>query len=168
VALDPTVGGASANSYASLAEADAFMGDRLNADAWTEAGEVSPPIQEAALITAARRLDQEPWAWSKASTDQALEFPRAGQTDKNGTSVDTDGVPTWLKNAQIELALAMLGEDLLENTGLEGMKRVKVDVLEFEPVAGARAGALPANVRRYFPEGAVQGSAVTFGILRGG
>lgn len=168
MSLDPTVGGANANSYVDLSEAHGFFATRLNSDAWTEAGEVSPPIQEAALITAAIRLDQERWSWTKASTSQALAFPRIGQTDQDGTLVETDDVPTWLKRAQMELALAMLNEDLLEDTGLEGMRRVKIDVLEFEPVIGTPAGALPASVRRYFPPAAISGSAVTFQMLRGG
>ena len=168
MALDPTVGGADANSYVDVTEASAFFATRLNSEAWTEAGEASPPTQEAALITATRRLDQEPWIWKRASTTQALRFPCTGQRDTDGTLVSTDEIPTWLKNATMELALAMLTEDLLVDTGLEGMRRVKIDVIELEPVVGDAAGDLPANVRRYFPSSALGGSSVTFGIVRGG
>lgn len=167
MALDPTVGGPSANSYVDLSEAHGFFANRLNAGAWDEAGEESPPTQEAALITATLRLEQEAWRWKKASTDQALAFPRTGQRDADGTLVADGEVPVWLKRAQMELALALLTEDLLEDTGLEGMRRVKIDVIELEPLAGRSAGRLPAHVRRYIAH-AVHGSDVTFPMLRGG
>lgn len=168
MALDPTVGGADSNSYVDTTEANAYFANRLNSDAWTDAGTVSPPTQEAALVTATLRMDQEQWRWTKASTTQALEFPRTGQTDKGGTLVSTDAIPQWLKYATMELAIAMLTEDLLEDTGLEGMRRVKIDVLELEPVIGDRAGDLPANVRRWIPAAARAGSDVTFQMVRGG
>lgn len=166
MALDPTVGGEDADSYVSLVEADAYLTKRLDTEAWNEA---DTPTQEAALVSAAYRLDQEAWRWSKASDTQALEFPRTGQTDKNGTRIDDDEIPVWLQRAQIELALALLSENTLDDTGLEGMRRLKVDVLEFEPLVGMPAGKLPAHVRRYIGHAlSGTGSAVTFQIVRGG
>ena len=142
MAIDATVGGASANSYVTDAEATAYFIGRLNAEAWDVA--LDP---EAALLSAARRLDQESYRGTSAEAAQALAWPRSGVTDEDGRTVASDAIPDRVKRAQMELALAMLGDDLLADTGLEGFESVKVGPLDVTP-RHRTAGALPANVRR--------------------
>jgi hypothetical protein len=131
------------NSWVTLEEADAYFATLLNTGAWTEAGEESPPLQEPALITAHGRLSQE--TFSKA--------------------IDADDPPENLKRAQMKLALAMLDDDMLADTGLEGFESLKVGPISM--VLRSRvAGALPADVRRELG-GLLMGSPYQFRILRG-
>lgn len=165
MAIDPTPGGPAANSYVSLAEADAYFATRLNADAWAQAGQASPPRQEAALITATQRLDQEPFRGRRTYRDQALSWPRAGVRGADGLPMPPDEIPGDIKRAQMELALAMLTEDLLADTGLEGFERLRIGPIEIE-TRERKAGALPANVTRFVRQYR-EGSALQFQILRG-
>lgn len=166
MAIDATIGGAASNSYVTLDEANAYFAKRLNAGAWSEAGEQSPPTQEAALISATLRLDQESFAGRKASPSQALEWPRVGVRGRDGWPVPTDSIPNDVKRAQMELALAMLTDDLLADTGLEGFKSLRVGPIELVTKDGRKAGALPANVTRYISQYR-DGSALQFRIERG-
>lgn len=163
MSLVATVGSASANSYVTLAEANTYFGDRLNVSDWDDAGTVSPPTQEAALITAALRLEQETYRGYRHTTTQALAWPRSGVV-VDGVLVATGTIPTAIKRAQMKLALAMLAEDLLVDSGLEPFARVRVGPLEVE-MRGKLAGALPADVRRELRP-VLYGSPLQFRIER--
>jgi len=145
VTIDATVGGASANSYVTLATANTYFEGRLNVTDWTGATDDN---KNRALVSAARRLDQESYEGIRASSTQALQWPRDGLYDEDGNSIDEDTIPQRVQDAQCELALYMLGEDLLEDTGLEGFDAVKVGPIDVEVNHGKRAGDLPENVRR--------------------
>ena len=76
MALDATVGGASANSYATIAEGDAYAASDLgrNRDAWTQA---TIAEKEAALIRATDEIDTAVGrVVASYSETQALLFPR--------------------------------------------------------------------------------------------
>lgn len=146
VTVDATVGGASANSYVTKAEADAYVLGRLNASTWED--ETDTDKLNRALVSATRRLDQEEWQGRKVATTQALEWPRSGTSDQNGNAYATDAIPQPVKDATCELALAMLSEDLLADSGLEAFNSVTVGSLQVTPRHGRPAGDLPENVRR--------------------
>lgn len=143
MALDATVGGASANSYVTVAEADAYFADRPFSETWSglSAGE-----KEASLITATRTIEAKITEdWSKkelpqdatirvlsdlkgdtecylvwkgipATTTQALGFPRSGLTNARGGDLADDVIPNQLKDFQCEVALKVAAEDrTLEN-----------------------------------------------------
>lgn len=142
--IDATAGGSSSNSYVTQAEADTHFDGRLDED-FTWAG-AAFPVE--ALITAARRLDQETWKGIATDSDQALAWPRYGVKDKDGRQIANDAIPTAVKRAQMELAWALLSDDdFFSDTGLEGFKSLKVGPLEME-TRMRPAGNLPANVRR--------------------
>lgn len=86
------------NTYISMAEAVAYVGGRLRTEAW----DFNDADREKALIHAARLLEALPWAGEKTGANQALAFPRNGD----------DEVPQAIKDAQAELALALLDEDV--------------------------------------------------------
>ncbi|QGH74599.1 head-tail adaptor Ad1 [Bacteriophage DSS3_VP1] len=95
------------NSYVTVAEADAYFGDRLNADSWTSA---SVAIKEQALVTATRFVDERSWIGQAVSSSQKLGWPRNGATyldPKLGVqiSVPNDEVPERVKSAVFEQAL---------------------------------------------------------------
>jgi len=111
VALDSTVGGASANSYGSLAEALSYFEGRLNSDTFTSA---SGTLQEQALRTATVFLDSRV-SWigdiKDQTTPQALAWPRVYDFSADTPEdilVLGEAIPTDLKRAQFELALYLL------------------------------------------------------------
>ena len=67
--LDATVGGASSNSYVSVATADTYFDERVGASAWTAE---TTDEKERALIQGTRRLDQEKYQGIKVSEGHSL------------------------------------------------------------------------------------------------
>jgi len=126
VALDTTPGGASADSYASLAEADTYHTNHLYASVWDAA---SDPQKESGLIMAARLLDAMPRAWTgnAVNSTQALGWPRSGMLTRNGFEILQTVIPSPLKNAQSELARQLLAADLTETNAVaaQGIKSLK-------------------------------------------
>lgn len=97
--VEDGTGLASSNSYASVADADAYHEDRFN-DAWVAA---STAEKQVALIKATDYIDSRFSFVSTRETDtQALEWPRD----------DYDGVPTKVKQATYEYALRSLSNEL--------------------------------------------------------
>lgn len=109
MALETTPGASDADSYASVAEADAYHASRLWTEAWTDA---ETTTKEAALKDAARLLDSV-FIWTGAAVDavQALTWPRSGMLTRNGFPIATDVIPPELKNAQSELARLLIVSD---------------------------------------------------------
>jgi hypothetical protein len=90
--LDATPGGAAANAYAEVAEADEELSYRVGAEAWaTETADQK--IQD--LVTAASIIDSLPLMGEPSTDDQAMQFPRDGNTF----------IPTFVWKANILLAL---------------------------------------------------------------
>lgn len=143
--LTPTPGDASADTYASLAEFNAYAASRLPAVKWfTTATDAQ---KEAALRAAARELDSD-FTWTGSAVDdvQALCWPRSGMVSRNGFVVPTSGassIPIQLKNAQCEFALQIGASDRLsDNDPLKkGITSLKADVVElkFSDVQGSKA-----------------------------
>lgn len=109
MSLTTTVGSASADSYASVAEADAYHAARLFVQAWTGADTTT---KEAALKMAARLLDVS-FVWTGTAVDgtQALCWPRSGMLTRNGYAIATTTVPGELKAAQAEFARQLIVAD---------------------------------------------------------
>lgn len=145
-----TVGGASSNSYISVADADTYFDERLNATAWTGA---STTDKQRALIQATRRIDQEDWEGVKVATSQALDWPRYWATDEDGEEYDQDIIPQPVKDAVCELALRFLsdklkGKDTLADTGMEEYDAARIGPMDVKKDKSFRAGQLPENVER--------------------
>lgn len=144
MALDATVGGASANSYGTLVEADAYFADRPESDDWDALG----AAQESWLIAATDALERLTYQGDRTTSTQALSFPRANVV-VDGIIINSWTIPARLKRAQFMWALLLSAEsDHLADTGLEDFERLKVDVIELVPRKGARAGTIPDNVSR--------------------
>ena len=75
MALNATVGSASADSFVSVSDADAYIDTRLNVTAWTGA---STPDKERALKSATRELNLLAYLGTRVDTTQALAWPREG------------------------------------------------------------------------------------------
>lgn len=136
--VEDGTGLSSANSYLSIADADAYHSNRGNAR-WTGAD----AVKEAALIKATDYIEREygtRWASGyKATADQALSWPRINAWDKAGYAIDNDIVPGAVEQATAELALTALTEDLHAEQGQE-KKRVKVGPIETEFAEGSSPG----------------------------
>lgn len=140
-----TPGATNANSYISVADATSYFGERLNVSAWTNA---DADDKARALITATHRLDQERFQGTRAIEDQSLEWPRYGAVDRDGWLLDSDTIPTAIQRATCELALVLLSEDLLADSGLEAFAEVSIGPISVKPNIARIAGTLPRNVAR--------------------
>lgn len=124
-----TAGAATANSYVTVAEADAFLDGRLNAGAWSA---TDADTRAKAVVEATRELDALPWAGSRVSTAQALNWPRAYVLDPDAPwDVETTGIddrlyiaetviPPRVKDATIELALQFVKAGTSDLAALDG------------------------------------------------
>ena len=74
VSLVATLGSSSANSYVSVADADAYFANLLSFDQWDGLGDEDTKAR--ALITATAALDQLTFWGDAVTTTQALRFPR--------------------------------------------------------------------------------------------
>jgi|DEB0MinimDraft_10_1074344.scaffolds.fasta_scaffold11185_4 hypothetical protein len=130
MAFDTTVGGASANSYGTVSDADNYFADR-SITAWTG----TDAAKQAALIKATDYLDHQfDFIGTKATSAQALEWPRINVTDRNGYAVSSTAIPVFIRNACFEAALqAIKGTNLqpVDTTGISE-SRVKAGPVETE------------------------------------
>lgn len=162
VTVTETAGSATANSFATVAEADTRLEARLNSSAWTGTEE-----KKIALIEAGRELSALSWKGLRTDATQALSWPRTGVynlDDPDLTEYADDAIPQWLKDAQIELALEFLRAgttDIVAPDPNTGVIRERVDVLETEwasggsrPVGFARFPRVVALIERYLDLGA--------------
>ncbi len=106
------------DTYISVTDANTYFNGRLNSSVWIS------PYQEQALRMACKALDRENWIGTLATTMQALCWPRLGVTDKDGRSIDPTVVPQAIRDAQCELALKMLVDDLTDDSGTLGVHSV--------------------------------------------
>lgn len=150
MALVATAGAANADTYATLAELEAYAAARLPALSWFALA--TDPQKEAALAAAARELDAC-FDWTGAAVDdvQALTWPRSGMLSRNGFVLGTDVIPVDLKNAQCEMALQLgasnrLGDNDPLRKGITSIKAGSV-ALTFSDIRGhARGSAESAQV----------------------
>ncbi len=114
------------DSYVTLAEAVAYMGRRLRTEPWEHAQDF---VREKALKHAALLLDALPWAGQKTDDGQALAFPRDG----------SDEVPQAIRDAQAEVALALLDEDVSHVLTLRTSKDLtgEAEILDEAKASGA-------------------------------
>jgi hypothetical protein len=106
MAIDPTIGGANANSYVTLAYANSFFENMLLPNAWDSA---VPDDQERALMTATQWLEEYDYVGRVATLTQALKWPRYGISDELILGLyDETEMPMPLLNATCELAFYLL------------------------------------------------------------
>ena len=110
-----------ANAYANAADGDAYHEGHLYATAWTAATLAN---KEAALVMATRLIDgQFQFGGSKAHEEQALQWPREGCRDPDGSDVlASDAVPKAVVDATCEMARELLVADRTAAPAGEGLK----------------------------------------------
>jgi|TARA_R100000030_G_scaffold19022_2_gene13268 hypothetical protein len=167
VTIDATAGGADANSYITLTEADTFVEAMISSSdvsKWTTGNDDS---RNRALTAAAQRLDRERFLGARATDTQALQWPRTG-VRKPDTYVNTYAtgfpfrisddyftdteIPDQVKRAQIEMAVYLKNNvDGISLGGLEDFKNVKIGNLDVTPDKTGAIGAdrVPPMFERY-------------------
>ena len=167
VSIDATAGGASANSYITLTEANTFVEAMISSSdvsKWTTGNDDS---RNRALAAAAQRLDRERFLGARATDTQALQWPRTG-VRKPDTYVNTYAtgfpfrisddyftdteIPDQVKRAQIEMAVYLKNNvDGISLGGLEDFKNVKIGNLDVTPDKTGAIGAdrVPPMFERY-------------------
>ena len=167
VTIDATAGGASANSYLTLSDAQAIvdgMVEDADVTAWASA---TTDQKNRALYTATQRLDRERFLGARATDTQALQWPRTG-VRKPDTYVnnyasgfpfrisedyftDTE-IPDQVKRAQVVLAVYLNNnKDGIGLSGLEDFKNVQIGSLNVTPDKTGAVGAdrVPPLLERY-------------------
>jgi hypothetical protein len=168
VVIVATPGAANANSYLTLAEAQAII-DGFVQDADVQHwGSGNTDSRNRALFTATQRLDRERFLGARATDTQALQWPRTG-VRKPDTYINTYavGFPFRITTdyftdteipTQIQYAQAILAVFLHNNTsalglsGLEDYKNVKIGSLDVTPNVGfgaVGADKVPPLMERY-------------------
>ena len=124
-----------ANTYALVADADAFHEGHLYATAWTGA---STANKEKALVLATRLIDASyQFNGGKTKSTQALQWPREGAIDpdrlalaRNALSTvissyfESDKIPKALVEATCEMAREVLATDRTDAPDGEGLSQV--------------------------------------------
>ena len=149
ITLDATVGGANANTYITLDDANAIIEGFVLSDdnaAWDNS---TTDNKNRALFTAAQRIDREKFLGARVSDTQALEWPRSGvrkpdtYTNLYGLSfpnrlvadyyTDTE-IPERVKKAQVVLAVYLNNNrNGLELSGLEDFAAVSIGNINVTP-----------------------------------
>ena len=128
--LDATVAGASANSYATEAEADDYV-DGIPATYTTTWDAATTEQKEDALMWATRLLDNwVDWKGTKSSTTQRLRWPRSYVYTPDDELLVTTAIPTFLIEATSELARQLLAKDLTREPtrGIDMIKTGEVTI----------------------------------------
>lgn len=172
--LETTAGATDADSYASIAEADAYFTSRGIA-AWTG----SDSLKESALRKGTTYLEnqyRDRWKGYRTEQAQALAWPRIGAggdarwrvpgetfaiygiIDSDGFEIPTNAVPQQVKNATMEAALLALGGTALEPLLARGGQIKSI---------GKSVGPLRKDITYMDGAPAVDRYTVIEGLLRG-
>ena len=168
ITIDATVGGASANSYITLSDANTIVEGLILDDDVSAWDGSSNDNKNRALFTAAVRVDRERFLGARVTNTQALQWPRTG-VRKPDTYINTYAtgfpfristdyftdteIPDQVKKAQVILGVYLNNNrDGLGLSGLEDYKNVKIGNLEATPNFYGSVGAdrVPPLFDRYF------------------
>ena len=169
ISINATVGSASANSYITLADAQAIIDGFVEDDDVTAWASATTDQKNRALFTATQRLDRERFLGARATDTQALQWPRTG-VRKPDTYINTYAVgfpfrittdyytdteiPDQIKKAQVVLAVYLNNnKDGMALSGLEDYKSVSIGSLSVTTVGASSmatgADRVPPIFERY-------------------
>jgi len=133
------------NSYATVAQADAYYSRHLYGSVWTAA---DTDRKERALMTATRLIDDNfDFAGNQANIYQALSWPRFNVYHRDGFAVRGDTLPTALTNATSELARWLLADDRTAEAETLGFTSMTVGSLALTVDRDDRRRVIPSVVR---------------------
>lgn len=141
-AFDATIGGAVANSYATVEQLDTYFGGRYPADLWDS---LPTADKQKIATTATRRIDQETFYGGKAKSSQSLQFPRINASDREGNTYQSNIIPQNLINAQAELIYFLLQAEDRNLSELDLHDAQSLDGLSVGPLNYSFKGKIKAN-----------------------
>lgn len=179
--FDSTVGGGSANSYISVAEADDYFTGHLDSSVWS----IPTAKKQAALVQATNRIDRERFGGQLTHRNtQRLQFPRSYLITRDSQFVNPEFsdaynsfyfhsptiIPKEVKQATCEMALYLLkraaGEFSVDDNDLETLSNYKVGPLDLAIKDGVKADRLPTAVQQLLkaigPNGWISGQTLRF------
>ena len=163
--VEDGTGKSTSESYVSVADASTYHAARGNT-AWASLS--TDAIREQCLRKATdfmRQAYRSRWQGYKVNEDQALDWPRYG-VEVEGYAVDSDIVPTEVKNACAELALkasaAELNPDLTQGVLSEQVGPIAVTYDKSSPQR-VRYPAIDALLSPYLKAG---GGGINMGLIR--
>ena len=167
VTIHATAGAANANSYITLAQADAYVEAMISSTDVSKWSTGTDDTRNRALAAATQRLDRERFLGARATDTQALQWPRTG-VRKPDTYVNTYAtgfpfrisddyftdteIPDQIKRAQIELAVYLHNNtDGISLSGLNDYKSIQVGNISVVPDKTGAVGAdhVPPMFERY-------------------
>ena len=105
MALDTTIGGASSDSYGTLADYEAYVVANIDPNF---NGHGHDSVHEMHLRRATQYLDRAyNWIGQPTTSTQALAWPRYTSELVNGFAVPADSIPPAIISAQFEIAYAL-------------------------------------------------------------
>lgn len=159
--FESTLGSASANSYVTVGEADAYFEFHLYADLWPATSEEADVRRkQQALVMATRALDTQEYIGYRKTSTQSLKWPRFVCATFTANDLYTFGegtlpeeltggaIPARLKDAVCDLALHLLANDPTADVdeSLSQFSSISLPGISLSMRAGAREGGLPSHV----------------------
>jgi hypothetical protein len=134
-----TAGASNANSYLTIANADSIASGMIGDLLWTAA---TSDNKARALITATNGMETLSWIGARATTTQALSWPRTDASCDDKV-IASDDIPREIELATFDLANALLDnpallrsapttEALVTGVPNRDLGRLKLDVMEIE------------------------------------
>lgn len=156
VTVVATAGASNANSYITVATGDDLANVYLGALGWSSA---STDNKGRALIMATRYLDELEWIGNRATTVQALAWPRTDATCGEW-SFGSGVIPQPIKQATFDLAEALLSSPTL----LGGSGAGNAELIPGIPNASLRSASVDV-ISVQFKDGAVPNSQNALNVL---
>ena len=148
---------ANSNSYVSIATIDEWVLTNPHDITWTG---LSNANKNGYAIMSCRVLNEQiDWDGWQADADQSLDLPRSGMVDKNGNAIDSDEIPSEVKNAQCELARLLVIGDRTADNDMSGFKQIEVGSIKLVADKNDRPVVLANSVFamvRFFGDKTVQ------------
>jgi hypothetical protein len=129
---------ASADTYRSLEAADLYHVNRGNTDWSGTDAERSRKLRRGTTYMDNRYLGR--WKGTKATSGQALQWPRSGVTDEDGNVISSDAIPQKILDACCEAARAVPYTQKV--SAEQSIKKVKAGSVEVEYEMGTQAREL--------------------------
>ncbi len=117
--INATLSSTTANSYVTLADANAYFETVPDSSTWTNK---TDDQKNRALISATRWIDSLNYYGDRCDEDQALKWPR-NNYDVDGVELECSLIPNDVKYATYELARALANDTgaITDSTGTTGL-----------------------------------------------
>jgi hypothetical protein len=150
--LVATAKSATANSYCTLAEADQYHDDRpAVSTTWADASENN----KIRALLWATKLMEALFTWNSyaTTTTQALGWPRTGLLERIDVVLDSDTVPSEVKNAEAEYARQLLVANRAQDNEIEaqGITSIKAGSVFLQFTANQYNKVVPDAVYLMIP-----------------